>query len=205
VRLQPRLTPADSRSPRFAVETGAERSSVQQTTRGLRHFAMEHGAPVVKRNLEGEQSPWEDRLRVRRQRWAWSTDPTVEQGLEADARLACSRHPATDDGDTDGATANGKGATAAAMQYGYWRGDILRGVRNALRGPRQTLDSIQRYRARNVANPRVGSRMQQACEPFAAETGEVVRNHEVGTRWMSLGAHSPKPDESSSGGSGRKR
>ena len=129
----------------------------------------------------------------------------MEQGLEADARLACSRHPATDDGDTDGATANGKGATAAAMQYGYWRGNILRGVRNALRGPRQALDSIQRYRARNVANPRVGSRMQQACDPFAAETGEVVRNHEVGTRWMSLGAHSPKPDESSSGGSGRKR
>jgi len=36
--------------------------------------------------------------------------------------------------------------------------------------------------ARNATNPRIGSGMQQARESTAAKPGEVVRNHEVGTR-----------------------
>jgi hypothetical protein len=73
---------------------------------------------------------------------------------------------------------------------------ILRGVRTTSRGSRQwrarqRMDHERSWpmrgadehpgRARNAANPRIGSGMQQACESSGGETGEVVRNGEVGT------------------------
>jgi hypothetical protein len=45
-----------------------------------------------------------------------------------------------------------------------------------------SLSSLRRRQARNAANLRIGSRMQQACEPGAEEAIEAVRNREDGTR-----------------------
>jgi hypothetical protein len=50
--------------------------------------------------------------------------------------------------------------------------------------------------ARNATNPRIGSGMQQARELRAEKTGEVVRNHEVGTGSAGGDAWRPKREES---------
>jgi hypothetical protein len=39
---------------------------------------------------------------------------------------------------------------------------------------------LHRTGGSNASNPRIGSRMQQACEFLAGESDEVVRNGEVG-------------------------
>jgi len=48
-------------------------------------------------------------------------------------------------------------------------------------------------RARNAANPRIGSRVQQTCNLRAEETVEVVRNHADGT-WLEAATSSSKYD-----------
>jgi hypothetical protein len=78
-----------------------------------------------------------------------------------------------------GATCNAKRATVG--------GDVDTAVEagNALEGraPEGKHAAPIRYRASggNTVNPRVGYRMQQACEPPVEQSGKAVRNREVGT------------------------
>lgn len=55
--------------------------------------------------------------------------------------------------------------------------------------------SRQTARRGNPMNPRVGSRMQQACELSVEQAVEVVQNHEDGTRG-GLGSLTPKAPRS---------
>lgn len=94
-------------------------------TRDRRHLVMERGAPVAKRNLEGEQSPGRIGFvaasngcaECRTRRWSKASKPTL---------AATTRHPAMGRRAPSGA-ANGKGATAAATQHGYRRGTSFGG------------------------------------------------------------------------------
>jgi hypothetical protein len=81
-----------------------------------------------------------------------------------------------------------------------WRGclgDQLHGYETASRGRSRAArsasnGSTESNSAGNATNPKVGSRMQQACDRRAEKTVEVVQNHEDGTglsRWH-LGSRS---------------
>jgi hypothetical protein len=93
------------------------------------------------------------------------------------------------------ARGNGMKATAAAMRYGYWRGEPFEGSETTSRGERlgaRGFCGSERERvARNAMNPKAGSGAQQTRNPCAEQAVEVVRNHEGGTRSVG-GTTSPK-------------
>lgn len=93
---------------------------------------MERGAPVAKKDLEGEQSPGRIGFDGISNGDVRMPDPKVEQGLEADAR----RNDATPSngwGEPDGARER-QGGNGCGDAVRLPAGNILRGVRTALRG-----------------------------------------------------------------------
>jgi hypothetical protein len=86
---------------------------------------------IERKDLEGEQSPWKDRVHPGWQRSESRPDSTAEQRLEVDApRVRSPEAPRWQRREADGSSlsaANGKGATATVTWCGCWRG-FLRGV-----------------------------------------------------------------------------
>lgn len=79
-------------------------------------------------------------------------------------------------------------------RHGYRRGEFFEGY-DASRGTvsaLQVASAAGKQAPGNVTNPTVGSGMQQARDPVAEQTVEVVQNHEDGTGSASLAARRPK-------------
>jgi hypothetical protein len=75
-------------------------------------------------------------------------------------------------------------------RHGYGRGEFFEGY-DASRGKVlvfQAASAAWKRTPGNATNPRVGSGMQQARNPAAEKTVEVVQNHEDGTGLASLAA-----------------
>lgn len=113
----------------------------------------------------GEGSPGEQRAWPRRQRGGHVTASHVEQGLEVD-RV---RNPGT-------ARGQRRAATRARLRR---RSKALKGEAPA-GTPRPPTTARWHGGGCNPVNPRVGCRMQQACEPPEEKTARVGRNHEGG-------------------------
>jgi hypothetical protein len=91
---------------------------------------------------------------------------------------------------SNGKEANGCGDTVRLQKRGVLRGVVQRGERPS----RSRSFGFESRWKQNALNPRVGSRMQQACELRAEQTVEVVQNHEDGTGSSSMAARGPKGD-----------
>jgi hypothetical protein len=93
-----------------------------------------------------------------------------------------------------GTSGNVKKATAVVTRCGCRRGEFFEGSVRRGEAPvtrRAARVARRGTRARNAANPRTGSGMQQARSSVAEQAVEVVRNHVDGT-WRSDGSECPK-------------
>jgi len=132
-----------------------------------------------------------------RKRAGRPSDSTDEQRLEGELAQRCASEHREGHGPSDGVRRRSKGSSggmkrvAGKRRFGFGRFPQGAGDRS-------------RSAARNAANPRVGSGMQQARRPSAEEAVEVVRNHEDGPRlrrWHLRGRRKP----ARATGSGRAR
>jgi hypothetical protein len=106
------------------------------------------------KDLEGEQAHGRSERSHAGNGGAATTDSPVEESLGASR-----------------ASGDGRGAAAAVMRYGFWRGEPFEGC------PR---------RGHNATNPTAASGAQQTRRPAAEQAVEVVRDHEDGTRHRGL-------------------
>jgi hypothetical protein len=149
-------------------------------TRDRRHLEMEHGAPVSKRNLEGEQSPGRIGFVAasngcgspRTRRWSKASKPTL---------ATTTRHPAMGRREPSGARER-QGGNGCGDAERLPAGNILRGVRTALRGHSFPPDLLRRPLNETQRTSRSAAGCNKPANREAEETGEVVQNHEVGTR-----------------------
>jgi hypothetical protein len=167
----------------------------------------EVGSQRSSTDLEGDQSPWKERVMRHRQRCRIITDSSAEQGPEGDRSVAvalavmlgnglrgrrrmprcrgtlgCSRSPHRP---------SGRGGDDRQRQEGNGRSDAvrlptretLRRVRSALRGPgRCALTSGQACARHKRSESHGRKRGATDPRPCWSETAEVVRDHEGGAR-----------------------
>ena len=100
------------------------------------------------------------------------------------AGLRCSSWLRKQSGGGIGSGGTARGATAAVTRCGYRRGDSSRGTKCvAGKGERQRGCRHVRWQSGspgNAANPRIGSRLQYACDLRERQSAEVVQNHMSG-------------------------
>jgi hypothetical protein len=162
------------------------------------------GAPAtIRMDLEGERSPWKDRAGSRRKRRDQATDPTTEQGPEADATVQSPHelHPGNGMGRMwpTGRHANGKRATTAVTRNGCRRGTSFEGSESRCEdlamAPGPPLPAVFRaVRARNAANLMTGSGMQQAREPPGGGSRRSGEKPQGRNRTFGVDLREPKRD-----------
>jgi len=166
----PERPPRGDRPPRCSVRTIGRESARSPSARGRRV-----------EDLEGERSPWEERARGTCNTVSRATDSTTEQSLGAASTFVGREHACAwkraGAGRRSEKVGNGRRATATVTWCGCRRGDSSEGCEPRCGDGRPAPEPLQATGvaradgdARNAANPRIGSGMQQARDSPSGET-----------------------------------